>query len=97
MKEEYGDILDMECDAVCITTNGFVKTNGELVMGHGIAKQIQNHFPNITKELGTLVKSKGNIVHQIYPMDGSIPAILSFPVKSVSKVCQSHDDYVSHK
>lgn len=30
MKEEYGDILDMECDAVCITTNGFVKTNGEL-------------------------------------------------------------------
>lgn len=97
MKEEYGDMLEMQCDALCVTTNGYVKKDGSCVMGRGIAKQIQSYFPSITKDLGKLIKTKGNNVHQIYQMNDSTPAIISFPVKPVSKVCESHDDYVSHK
>lgn len=68
MKEMKGNMLDIECDALCITTNGFVKSNGECVMGKGIAKQIKQYFPNIPKDLGKLIKTKGNKVHLIYPV-----------------------------
>lgn len=91
-----GNMLDIECDALCITTNGFVKSNGECVMGRGIAKQIRHYFPNIPKDLGKLIKTKGNNVHLIYPNESEVPAIISYPVKPISKVCTSHDDYVSH-
>lgn len=94
MREAFGDLFDMEGDALCITTNGFVKRNGECVMGRGIAKAIQEFYPNIPKDLGKLIKSKGNHVHLIYEEDET--DILSFPVKPISKICTSHNDYVSH-
>ena len=30
MKEVRGELFTQEADAICITTNGFVKANGEL-------------------------------------------------------------------
>lgn len=98
MREAKGNLLAMDCDALCITTNGFVKANGECVMGRGIAKQVQKYLPNIPKDLGKLIKTGGNRVHLIYPerRDENIPAVISFPVKPVNKVCESHNDYVSH-
>lgn len=96
MKLAKGNILEQDCEAICITTNGFVKNNGECVMGKGIAKQIKRYFPNIAKDLGYLIKTKGNKVHLIYPMTDDTPAIISYPVKPINKVCTSHDDYVSH-
>ena len=32
MKEKIGDIWKANCNIICITTNGIVKKNGELVM-----------------------------------------------------------------
>lgn len=97
MLEQRGNMFDISCDAMCITTNGFVKTNGECVMGRGIAKAIQQYLPDIPKVLGKAIQHKGNRVHLLYPhVPDTHPAVLSFPVKPVSKVCQSHDDYVSH-
>lgn len=96
MKEMKGNMLNISCDALCITTNGYVKKDGNLVMGRGIAKQIQRYFPNITKDLGHLVKTKGNNVHLVYQETEDMPSIISFPVKPVAKICESHDDYVSH-
>lgn len=95
MKEEYGNILAMNCDAFCITTNGYVKNNGALVMGRGIAKQIQRFVPNIPYILGNLVKTQGNKVHLVLS-EPNRPSIISFPVKPISKICRSPDDYVSH-
>lgn len=94
MKELKGNMFSIECDALCITTNGFVKSNGECVMGIGCAKNIKQYYPNIGFKLGKLIKTEGNKVHLIYQDDGL--DIISFPVKPITKVCKSHDDYVSH-
>jgi hypothetical protein len=45
---------------VCITTNGIIKKNGELVMGAGIALQAKQRFPTLPRKLGNAVKVYGN-------------------------------------
>lgn len=95
MREAKGNILTTECDALCITTNGFVKKDGSCVMGRGIAKQIKAVIPAISKDLGSLILKKGHIVQVIYEETDNRPAILSFPVKPRSKTCEGND-YVSH-
>ena len=46
MKIIKGDIFDYvgKADAICVTTNGTIKTNGELVMGAGVAKAFYNRY-----------------------------------------------------
>lgn len=41
-----GNIFDYigHVDAICITTNGTIKSNGELVMGAGVAKQFYDKY-----------------------------------------------------
>lgn len=55
-----GDIFDYIgiADCICITTNGTIKSNGELVMGAGIAKQFYDRYNrdfNIAKKLAKLL------------------------------------------
>lgn len=88
----YGNAFTTDCDALCITTNGFVKNNGQAVMGRGIAKNIQRYFPNIQQDLGELIRTKGNNVHIIYSTE---PNILSFPVKPITGISNG-TNYVSH-
>lgn len=61
MIEAYGDIWDHadEYDAIVITTNGFVKKNGEAVMGRGIALEAKNRFPKLASWFGTLINHWG--------------------------------------
>ena len=47
------------CDALCITTNGIVKSNGELVMGAGIAKQARDWIPGLARAAGQAVRKNG--------------------------------------
>ncbi len=64
MIEVQGDMFEDYLDpgvAYVITTNGFVKNNGEAVMGAGTAKvaaQLHNDLPNM---LGDLILSYGNV------------------------------------
>ena len=88
----YGNAFATDCDALCITTNGFVKNNGQAVMGKGIAKNIQRYFPNIQQDLGELIRTKGNNVHIIYNTE---PNIISFPVKPISGISNGIN-HVSH-
>lgn len=81
MKELYCNMLEVDCDALVITTNGFVKRNGQCVMGRGIAKQIADLFPYIPAHLGNLIKLNGNNVHKLSDTTESLPALVSFPVK----------------
>jgi len=62
---------------VCVTTNGVIKKNGELVMGAGVALQAKQKFPEIPGVLGLAVKDWGNTV--IY-----LPKhyVISFPTKN---------------
>ena len=83
MKEIVADMFSEKvvklADAICLTTNGFVKTDGCCVMGAGNARQARDKFKGIDKKLGTLIKENGNIVQIIWELDDVV--ILSFPVK----------------
>lgn len=63
---------------MCITTNGFVKSNGECVMGRGCAKEASTRFKGLAKRLGDLIKTVGNVVHVF-----NEERLITFPVKHV--------------
>lgn len=76
-----GNIWDYlnKADILCVTTNGVVKPNGELVMGAGVALQASRRFPSLPKVLGRAVKEHGNHVHTGVQSGKTI--IVSFPTK----------------
>ena len=76
MIEIIGDMWDTEADAQCITTNGYVKTNGECVMGRGNALQAKLRYPKLPKLLGDAIKQFGSRVHYFREYE-----LFSFPVK----------------
>ena len=80
MKIKKENILDSKksYDAICVTTNGVVKSNGRLVMGAGVAKAFKEKYPGLDLELGKKVKEYGNIPFVIYRKG---TAIVSFPTK----------------
>jgi hypothetical protein len=88
MLELKGDLFDTECDALCITTNGFVKANGENVMGRGCAQQLASYFPRIPKLLGVRIKNEGNNVHTLIMEEDTV--MLSFPVKPITNYCDKN-------
>lgn len=81
MKIQNGNILDFIgiADIVCVTTNGIVKNNGELVMGGGCAKSFKDRIPNLPTILGEKVKLKGNICLVAGSIENTY--IVSFPTK----------------
>lgn len=76
MIEIVGDIWSSSIQYKCVTTNGVLRNNGELVMGAGIALQAKQRFPELPARLGKNVSMFGNkpfIFHDI--------GIISFPTK----------------
>ena len=61
----------------CITINGYVRKDGQAVMGRGIALQARRRFPGIAHRLGTQLGILGNHVQFV------APRLLGFPVKPV--------------
>lgn len=61
-----------------IPTNGYFKTNGELVMGAGLALSAKRKHPYLPKILGEKIKESGNIVYIIEDL-----SVASFPTKHV--------------
>ena len=84
MREARGNMLDMECDALVITTNGFTKANGDAVMGRGIAKQINAALPWVSTRLGQLLRFNGNVPY-LLGKHNQID-LVSFPVKPKSVI-----------
>lgn len=78
MKIIRGDIW--KCHAtgawVGIPTNGYIKNNGNLVMGRGLALQASERFPELPAQLGAHVNANGNTVC-MFPKLG----IFTFPTK----------------
>lgn len=98
-KLEYGNIFDYvgRADCICVTTNGTIKGNGELVMGAGVAKQFYDRYKDLgiatilAKKLykGTplnkmhVVNSKDNICYlAIDAKYNQGTHVLSFPTKN---------------
>lgn len=61
MLEANGNLWDFDGYKV-ITTNGFIKKNGECVMGRGCAKEASIRYPKLPYELGMAIKEFGNHV-----------------------------------
>ena len=82
MKYAVGNIMQMidKVSAIVITTNGFTKSNGEAVMGRGIAEQFKNMCPELPRILGSKLIQHGNNVHFLRQMGKT--RIYSFPVKA---------------
>lgn len=84
MEFVHGDIWESQAQAICVTTNGVVKANGEAVMGRGIALQAARLYPPLPRYLAECIKSKGNRVFY-FPLSSDTvpgePAIITFPTK----------------
>lgn len=78
LDEVQGDIWEFHDKGhwIVIPTNGFVKNNGRAVMGRGLALQASVKFPELSYELGDLLKMRGNI-----PFQFDKYRIVTFPVK----------------
>ena len=96
MKEIIGNLFDQNwADAICITTNGFVKRNGEAVMGRGCAAAATQKYPGIALDLGRNLMSVGNIPTQLKTTENF--TIFSFPVKRRSGLCDvTKSNVVNH-
>jgi len=79
MIEALVDLWEEPADAKCITTNGYVKKDGTLVMGAGVAGQAQKRYPALPWWWGRCVARDGNHVYPWVDEDGT--RLLSFPVK----------------
>lgn len=75
MLEEFGDFWTIQGDARCITTNGTLRTNGDAVMGKGVALQAKQRYNRVETTLGRLIQKYGN--HTFYIGHG----LISFPTK----------------
>ena len=96
MKQATGNLWDSigKADVLCITTNGFVKRNGEAVMGRGCASQAKNRYPGIALRLGTVLKAEGNTCSELWKDDKTL--VYSFPVKHDRMLCVDKNDLVPH-
>lgn len=55
MKLATGNMFDHPASLILVTTNSFVRSNGELVMGRGAAAELRRHMPNAERIFGTKV------------------------------------------
>jgi hypothetical protein len=78
MIEQTVDLWTVDAQARVITTNGYVRRDGALVMGRGCAKEAAVRFPNLPYQLGAQVRALGNVVHLV--TIGEVQ-LVSFPVK----------------
>ena len=82
MRFVKGDIWAIDCDVICITTNGYVRGDGKAVMGRGVAYQATQRYPDIARLLGNKLIQYGNVVSIIrVPRTPNEKILCSFPVK----------------
>ena len=84
MREIHGNFWDQKAEAYVITTNGTVRSDGQCVMGRGIAFEAKNRFTGLARAIGKRIKDTGNKVYcmgEWYRADGAAFNILTFPVK----------------
>lgn len=84
MKEVVGDAWSLanKFDVLCITTNGQIDKNNELVMGKGIALTCKTKYPQIPGLLAQYVIQYGNRVFNLGKDGVTGVRLASFPTKN---------------
>ena len=71
-------------DAICVTTNGVIRSDGRAVMGAGIAKQADDRF-DLTRALAASLRRQGNHVFCFGPRTDirtdRVMTVFAFPTK----------------
>lgn len=77
MKEVNGNLWDYRVNGyyIVVPTNGFVKKNGEAVMGRGVARELAIIDRKFPCKLGKAIKERGN---RVFVWNDNI---ITFPVK----------------
>ncbi len=70
-----------QADAICVTTNGIVKSSGQAVMGAGVAKVASTLWSDLPRILGNQLQKHGNRVHFLKHDQQLNLSLLSFPTK----------------
>ena len=94
MYQQYGDIFKptSSVQAICITTNGNIKSNGRAVMGAGIAKTARDLLPDIDLTLGQLLrKGLHTTIISKYIVNKVVVNVVAFPTKYHWKENSSYD------
>jgi hypothetical protein len=93
MLEQRIDILNervlSKADAICFTSNGIRKRDGELVMGAGVAKVFRDRFIGLSGAAGECVWKNGNIC-QVVDMDIYIKSFPRPPIPVVAFPTKHH-------
>lgn len=76
MREVTADLWLVDCDVVCITTNGTVKSDGCNIMGGGCAREAVERYEHLPYLYGDLIKRFG---HHVYWLSGY--DLVMFPTK----------------
>lgn len=78
---ELWDYYGRDGFVVCITTNGFVKADGNCVMGRGCAREARDRFKGLAHQLGGIIRAQGNYCHWLITPGFTNPVLMSFPTK----------------
>jgi len=79
MLEKKGDLWQFIDGIPAITTNGYIKRNGQAVMGRGCAKEAADRFTGLAQFLGFSLIQYQN--HVFYLHQFGDRGIITFPVK----------------
>lgn len=77
MREIKGDLWGFPAHWRGITTNGFVKNNGDAVMGRGAALQAARRWPWLPAKIGAGIREHGRTAMLVF----SQHRLFTFPVK----------------
>ena len=81
MKELKENLWTTDADCRVITTNGFVKRNGEAVMGRGCALEAVKQWPELPALLGNVLRYRGNLTTLLLVDEVDEVALVALPVK----------------
>ena len=103
MLERRGDLWilahELNADAVCITTNGAVRSNGSAILGLGCALEAATKYPWFPEALGISLKMHGLRVQAFKNLQYNMSyTLVSFPVKPAYVIANNMStNIVSHK
>ena len=83
MIDSYDSIFEIECDAICVPTHGYIASNTEeYVMTRGLTKNMSNGFPRLEYYIRKSILEDGNLTSVIAVHENGT-SIVKFPVKPI--------------
>jgi len=88
--DEQKQAVVVKPNAICISVNGFVKKDGNAVLGRGCAKTAADRWPWIANLWGSLAKLNAgtSILCEVSSPELKTIDLIAFPVKDKTETCE---------